>query len=172
MRLNLLALTILMIPATACAGASADRRAYILAHPHGWLELTIFDSRVPDIPVRNAEDEWKKPVSCGVYVSVDSEPLLRDFAYPDGDTAPYVVDTGFRFPVPVGDSDIELRYEGCRVENDEEISIGVATDLRIEEDQVHELDFDGSSLSVMAPVPNEVITLEDVYDAVISGGSK
>ena len=169
MKFKLIALAVLIIPATACAGASVDRRAYILAHPHGWVELTILDSQVPDILPRSDEAEWEKPETCSVYVHVNSEPLLRDSAYPDGDAAPYVVDTGFRFPAPVGDSDIDLRYLGCRVEDEERITVESSTQLRIEEDQVHELRFDGSSLSVMAPVPNQVITLEDVYEAVTGG---
>jgi hypothetical protein len=167
-KLDLLALAVLIIPATACAGASVDRRAYILAHPHGWVELTILDSQVPDT-LSQSDEEWERPGSCSVYVSVNSEPLLRDYGYPDGSAAPYVVNTGFRFPAPVGDSDVELRYAGCRVEDEEKISVESSTGLRIEEDQVHELVFDGSSISVMAPVPNEVITLEDVYEAVTGG---
>lgn len=169
MKFKLFALAVLFIPSTACAGASVDRRAYILAHPHGWLELTIFDSQVPDMLQRGDEKVWEKPESCSVHVSINSEPLLRDSAYPDGDTAPYVVDTGFRFPAPVGDSHVALSYTGCRVEDEEKISVESNTRLHIQQEQVHELRFDGSSVSVMPPVPNEVISLEDVYEAVTGG---
>jgi hypothetical protein len=172
MKIKLLALAILFIPATACAGASVDRRAYILAHPHGWVELTIFDSQVPDIPPRRDDGEWGKLGDCSVHVYINSEPLLRDSAYPDGEAAPYVVDTGFRFPAPVGDSDVGLNYVGCRVEDEEKATVDSSTTLRIEEDQMHELRFDGSSLSALAPVPNEVITLEDVYEAVTGSANK
>ena len=117
-----------------CATASSDdRRAYILAHPHGWVEVTISDSKIPDVPPgEDAQDPWVRPYSCGVSVSLNEEPILREAAYPSGDAAPYSASTGFRFPAPVGDTELELSYRRCRVEEGVIVPIEMITTLVID----------------------------------------
>ena len=46
------------------------------------------------------------------------------------------------------------------------MSLELSADLLIEEGQTHEVVFDGAELAVRAPYPNEVVTLEDIYEAI------
>ena len=80
-----------------CATASSeDRRAYILAHPHGWVEITIADPHVPDVPLStDADSPWRRPSSCGVAVVLNDEPILYESAYPSGEAAPRASSIGF-----------------------------------------------------------------------------
>jgi len=151
-----------------CATASSeDRRAYILAHPHGWVEITIADPHVPDVPAdEDSDDPWQKPTSCGATVELDEEPFLYGAAYPSGDAAPYSAKTGFRFPAPVGATELRFAYSRCRLTDGETATLGLSAVFVIEEGQTHEVVFDGTQLSVRAPHPNEVVTLEDVYEAI------
>ena len=43
----------LAIGAVACAAVidQTERRDYILAHPHGWIELTVADESIPMVPL-------------------------------------------------------------------------------------------------------------------------
>jgi hypothetical protein len=152
----------------SCATASSeDRRAYILAHPHGWVEITISDPYVPDVPPpEDSDDSWHRPSSCGVSVKLNDEPILYESAYPSGDSAPYSTRTGFRFPAPVGATDLRFSYSRCRVADRQSVSLELSAVLFIEENQNHEVVFDGAGLEVRAPHPNEVVTLEDIYEAI------
>ena len=151
---------------SGCATAfSEDRKAYILAHPHGWVEVTVSDLKIPDVPQdEESKDIWVRPYSCGVSVSINEEPILRDAAYPSGEVAPYAVSTGFRFPAPVGGAELEFSYSRCRIEDDEIVSIELTASFPIEEGDIHEIVFDGISLEIQEPRPNDVVTLEDVYE--------
>jgi hypothetical protein len=151
-----------------CATASSeDRRAYILAHPHGWVEITISDPYVPDVPpAEDSDDPWQRPPSCGVSVELNDEPILYDSAYPSGESAPYSTSTGFRFPAPVGPTDLRFSYSRCRVADGERVSLELTASLFIDESQTHEVVFDGTELAVRAPHPNEVVTLQDIYEAI------
>jgi len=156
----------LLLPGCATA-SSGDRRAYILAHPHGWVEITISDLEIPDVPpAEDSDDPWQPPSSCGVSVELNDEPILYESAYPSGEMAPYSARTGFRFPAPVGPTQVKFSYSRCRVANDETVSLELSAVLLIEEDQIHEVVFDGAELAVRAPHPNEVVTLEDIYEAI------
>jgi hypothetical protein len=151
-----------------CATASSeDRRAYILAHPHGWVEITISDPYVPDVPpAEDSDDPWQRPRSCGVSVELNEEPILYESAYPSGEAAPYATTTGFRFPAPVGPTELRFSYSGCRLADGKRASLELSAAFSIQEQQTHELVFDGAELSVRAPRPNEVVTLEDIYEAI------
>jgi hypothetical protein len=156
----------MLLPGCATA-SSEDRRAYILAHPHGWVEITISDPYVPDVPSSEEPDgPWQRPFSCGVSVKLNDEPILYGSAYPSGESAPYSTSTGFRFPAPVGATDLRFSYSRCRMADEETVSIELPAVLFIEEDQTHEVVFDGAELAVRAPHPNEVVTLEDIYEAI------
>ena len=151
-----------------CATASSeDRRAYILAHPHGWVEITVSDPYVPDVPpAEDSEEPWQRPSSCSVSVKLNDEPLLYGSAYPSGELAPYSASTGFRFPAPVGATELRFSYGRCRLADGEIAAIELSAVLLLEEGQTHEVVFDGEELAVRAPHPNEVVTLEDIYEAI------
>jgi hypothetical protein len=107
-----------------CATASSeDRRAYILAHPHGWVEITIPDPYVPDVPpAQDSDDPWQRPSSCGVSVELNDEPVLYESAYPSGESAPYSASIGFRFPAPVGATELRFSYRHLRGDYRQEIA--------------------------------------------------
>jgi hypothetical protein len=148
--------------AAACASTLQERRDYILAHPHGWVELSLDDRAVPALPASEEEpDRLVRPESCSVTVSLDREPFVYGQAYPTGDAAPYAAKTGFRFPAPVGPARITVVYAGCdREAATAELYIGV------EDQRVVEVHFDGEALAADPPRENPVVTLEDVYEAV------
>ena len=159
---------VLWLALPGCATASSqDRRAYILAHPHGWVEITISDAYIPDVPPsEDSDDPWSRPFSCGVSVRLNEEPMLRDSAYPSGESAPYSARTGFRFPAPIGATALEFSYSRCRVSGDEVVELELQAILLVEENKTHEIVFNGEELAVRDPRPNEVVTLEDVYEAI------
>ena len=166
-------LLVLGVLLPSCATASSeDRRAYILAHPHGWVEITISDEEVPDVPPSDeSDDAWRRPTSCQLSVELNEEPFLYGSAYPSGDAAPYSARTGFRFPAPVGETVLRFSYRGCRVAGGETVSVDLPALFVVEEDRTHEVVFDGVNLAVRASRPNQVVTLEDVYEAITGSRS-
>ena len=171
-RARVLALLPLVLPCCATA-ASEDRRAYILAHPHGWIELTIADRSVPPIPVDSEPkdgkaDLWVIPPHCDVEVHVNGEPFISDRAYPapDGDEPLARVDTGFRIPAAVGAARVHLVYNHCRIEGEETKGVSLDAEIVVQENTTHEILFNGEALYAEPPRPNNVVTLEDVYEAI------
>src|SRR5688572_6221774 len=99
--------------AAACASTIQERRDHILAHPHGWVELSLDDRAVPPVPASEEDpDRLVRPDSCSVKVLLDREPFVYGDAYPTGDAAPYAAKTGFRFPAPVGSALVGVEYRG------------------------------------------------------------
>jgi len=157
---------LLLLPGCATA-APEERTAYVLARPHAWVELTIADPIVPDVPpADDSEDPWRRPQSCSVSVEIDGEPWFRGSGYPQGETSPYVVETGFRFPVPVGTTSLTMTYGGCRVAGRELQSLSFVAEITAVETLAYEVVFDGSRLVSQPPRANTNVTLEDIYEAV------
>jgi hypothetical protein len=154
----------------SCARAiSQERRDYILAHPHGWVELSFNDYQIPSIPVQEKKKTvFLKPEQCRVTVEIDDEPYFSDSVYPFGEVEPYRVESGFRFPAPVGLTSLRFFYSGCDVGEKEEESGSVEqlVEITVQENMVHNLAFDGTSLTTSEVTPNKAVTLEDIYDAV------
>lgn len=164
----LAALAALVAGLPGCStAATEERRAYVLARPHAWVELTIADAQIPDLPKSSdSEAPWERPESCSVSVALDGEPWMSGRLFPQGERAPYSANSGFRFPVPVGQSDLRISYGGCRVAGREPISVQVQTRVVAEEALVYELVFDGTRLDPLPVRPDSVVSLEDVYEAV------
>lgn len=165
-------LFLVLFSITACAATLAvERRDYILAHPHGWVEVSIADKNIPLVPNLDEESKkergaWVKPERCLARIQVNEEDFVYDSVYPLGATPPFEVTSGFRFPVPVGAAALKLTYGGCRVENEKEKNVEVAVLIGVEENMTLEAHFDGTQLTFDAPRPNRVVTLEDVYEAL------
>lgn len=159
----------------SCARAiSQERRDYILAHPHGWVELSFNDYQIPSIPVKEKKKTvFVKPEQCRVTVEIDDEPYLSDSVYPFGEVEPFRVESGFRFPAPVGLTSLRLTYSGCDVgEKEEETgSVEQLVEINVQENMVQNLGFDGSAITTGEVTPNKAVTLEDIYDAVIGKNS-
>ena len=152
---------------TACAQTSQERRDYILAHPHGWVEVTPEDRAIPQVP-SNDEDHpgLVKPVSCSLHVELDGEPFVYGSVYPTGERPPYGAKSGFRFPAPIGSTQLLVSYSGCDLEGDKRATVEAAAPIVVETSRVTEVEFDGMRLAALATRPDSVITLDDVYRAV------
>jgi hypothetical protein len=162
------------VAALACASSlPIERRDYILAHPHGWVEVKIDDRNVPLIPETETKDgkevvkDWVKPTSCSVSIAVDGEDYVDGIqVFPQGDRAPFRADSGIRFPVLAGTPVVKLRWYGCRVKGEETTEVEQEIFAAVERDRVTDISFDGAQLSSAAPRADTVVTLDDVYEAV------
>lgn len=157
----------ILVAAVACASTLQERRDYILAHPHGWVELSLADRGVPQVPESEDEpDTLVRPDSCSVEVLLDREPFVYGSAYPVGDTPPYSAVTGFRFPAPVGPALLAVRYRGCDVADGKASAASAELYIGVEEGRVVEVHFDGAALAADPPRDDTVVTLDDIYQAV------
>jgi hypothetical protein len=152
----------------ACASVQVERRDYILAHPHGWVEVTIEDLAVPLVPPDEDSEskEWTAPYACGVEIHLDREPFVDAWAYPTGEVAPFAVRTGFRFPAPLGTQTLRVAYGSCRIEAGVPATVDLELPIQVEEGRVSEVRFDGSRLTALPIRDDAVVTLEDIYEAV------
>lgn len=158
--------------AVACASTSIERRDYILAHPHGWVEVSLDDRAVPAVPESEEKpDSLVRPSSCSVEVLLDREPFVSGSVYPVGDTPPFVTESGFRFPAPLGPALVSVEYWGCDIEGSERATVTAQLYVAVEENRVVEIHFDGTALRADPPREDTVVTLDDVYEAV-TGGKK
>jgi hypothetical protein len=166
----------LLIATAALACASSlpiERRDYVLAHPHGWVEIAIDDRGVPLVPETENRDgktvvmDWVKPEICYASVRVDGEDYVDSTqVFPQGDRAPFRADSGIRFPVLVGMPVLKLRWSGCRVKGEETESVEQEIFIAVERDLVTDVQFDGTQLSTAAPRADTVVSLDDVYEAI------
>ena len=153
----------LFIISCATAGVSESRLAYITSREHGWIELSVQDSAIPPRPPEENETEYVPgPPFCYITAKLNNEEFIREEVYPFGDQPPYKLDTGFRFPVPVGEFRIDVIYMGCKVVENEETIIEYTAYANIGKDIVTPIQFDGEFLSVGTPFKNTVITLKDI----------
>jgi len=151
----------------ACASTIEERRDYILAHPHGWVEVSVEDQAVPQVP--SSEDrpsDLVRPESCSIEVHLDRESFVYGHAYPTGDSPPYSVKTGFRFAAPVGALQLLITYSGCDFEAGKASSASAGLSIAVEEDRVTEVHFDGVQPAAEPSRENSVVTLDDIYEAV------
>ena len=97
----------------------------------------------------------------------------RDYilAHPHGEELPYAVDSGFRFPVPVGDVELYVSYSGCDIEEGKPANRETGIVVNIEEGTALEVAFDGQSLVAGVASPDTKVTLEDIYEAVTGSRS-
>ena len=162
------------VAAVACASSlPIERRDYVLAHPHGWVEVKIDDRAVPLIPRVEHEGgesvvkDWVKPSMCFASIEIDGEEYVDSTqVFPQGERAPFRADTGIRFPVPVGMPVLRLTWSNCRVKGDDTESVEQAIFIAVERDRVTDVRFDGTTLSTAVPREDTVVTLDDVYEAV------
>lgn len=162
------------LAALACASSlPIERRDYILAHPHGWVEVKIDDRAVPLVPEFETKDgkqvvsDWVKPTYCTVSVDIAGEEYVSSVqVFPQGDRAPFRADSGIRFPVLLGTPILKLSWRGCRVKGEKNDTVVQEIFIAVERDRVTEVQFDGATLSTSAPRADTVVTLDDLYEAV------
>jgi hypothetical protein len=155
------------------ANISDDRKAYILSQPHGWIEIELTDNNIPST-IKPAEltaeesSEWKpSPPSCFLLVRLNNEKFLYEDIFAFGASPPYMVETGFRFPAPIGAFKLEIYYGGCDVEvkdgKPKQSSHKLISDIEVMEDWVTTVFTDGDAITIDPPRANTVITIDDVY---------
>jgi len=146
---------------SACASTSIERREYILAHPHGWVEVSVADAAIPQVPKSEDDATLVRPESCSIAIKLDGEPFVYGSSYPTGDSPPYAADTGFRFPAPAGRTELVIEYSGC-----DAAMVQTGQEIAVELDRVSEVRFDGTALTPLPVRDDSVVTLDDVYRAV------
>ncbi|HEY9102221.1 hypothetical protein [Chitinimonas sp.] len=130
-----LASTCLLIVLSGCGQAevSDQRRDFIDARDHGWLDLQV------NLPANRLNEEAAKQ-GCELTTSVDGEQFVREHLYPQSEAQPKV-ETGFRFSVPAGNHEIALKLEHCQAEPQ---TFSLTTKLK--KDHLLALNFDGEQL--------------------------
>jgi hypothetical protein len=96
-------------------------------------------------------------------VSLNNESFISESIFPFGDEAPYIVETGFRFPAPIGDFKITITYSGCDLKEGKETSISYSSFISVFENMVTPLLFNGEALAIGESENNNIVTLEDIY---------
>jgi hypothetical protein len=100
------------------------------------------------------------PESCTVRIELNDEPFLDVSVYPSGSAEPYRIDSGFRFPAPIGLFSARLAYSRCR--GTAEADRDVAFYLTVATNQVTSITFDGDSVDARAPSPDSGVTLQSL----------
>jgi hypothetical protein len=175
---NILICLLMLISLLGCAknvvaNISEDRKAYILSQPHGWIEIELVDDNIPsaikpaELPAEDAA-QWKpSPPSCFILVRLNNEKFLYEEIFPFGASPPYIVETGFRFPAPVGAFELEIYYGGCDVELKDgepiQSSQKLFSEIEVDEGWVTTVFTSGDSITIDPPRANTVITLDDVF---------
>ena len=144
---------------------SQDRRDYILAHPHGWVEVQVTDQHVPLArPTKEDPNPTHPPTYCNVKATIDGEPFLNEQVYPFGTVEPFQVDTGFRFPVPIGAAQLLLTYLGCDALPDKAPPVQTTLPVVVYEEMVTPVQFDGTTTMAGKIYENTVVTLDKIYE--------
>jgi len=155
------------LPTYGAAGRLARIVLGLLSRPHGWVELSIADDRIPEVPEGDeTPNVFVRPPECYVSVRLEGEPYASIAVFPTGDRAPFAVKSGMRFPAPVGPARVEVSYRGCDVDAGEAATRGASIAIAVAESRVTEIAFDGDALVASAPRNDTVVTLDDVYEAV------
>jgi len=153
----------LLVMAGCATALSEHRESYILAQPHGWIEISIADQSIPMLPLEGGGKGGQRPEVCTIRLIRDHEPFLEESVFPSGDTAPFHVASGFRFPIPLGSSMLRINYSGCRVSNGKVTQSNASVEVTVKQDMVTAITFDGINATATAPQEDKAITLERVY---------
>ena len=146
-------------------GISPARQEYILAKPHGWIELEVADHQIPaDPPGKDEKDYVPRPPECRVRLKIDREIFLYDWIFPIGAAPPYTVETGFRLAVPAGPGKLNVEYRYCDILEGKLTTLYFQADIDIVEGFVVPVYLDGSVMTIGAMTENETVTLEEIND--------
>lgn len=142
---------VLLLTLSACGRAeiSEERKAYILANEHGWVELSV------DIPPSRIALDGN-PANCLLEASINGERFLSEPLFPQGNDKKSIR-TGFLFAAPAAQSEVVLTYSGCQ-QAPSQIS-GV---VPLSKDNLIRLRFDGATLAASVPTPFKPVELADL----------
>ncbi|MFB9245659.1 hypothetical protein IV454_27140 [Massilia antarctica] len=140
-------LAVLLSTAACHAKEMPDsRRDYLLAHEHGWIDLTV---KAP-----SGAAGIKAGESCDIALLVNGEMLLvesADLAAADSAGMP----VGYRFVAPAGKLQAELHIGRCVKDE-----LVVKVPLQLDKDHLLALAFDGAAATAGAATPFEPASLE------------
>ncbi len=157
---------ILSIP--NCAGAITEaRRSFILAHPHGWIEISVKDRHVPAKPLEDDRTEIV-PLVCVIEAFMNNERYLSEYIKAFGDAPPYSIDIGYRFPAPVGYKTLNLTYSNCRVdeETNKVIRSSYPIEIEIKENFMTPIEFDGERAIINDHRTNDEPSLKSINETL------
>ncbi|MDM5177543.1 hypothetical protein PO883_10105 [Massilia sp. DJPM01] len=140
-------LAVLLSTAACNAKEMPDaRRDYLLAHEHGWIDLTV---KAPA-----GTPGFKPGERCSVGLMINGEMLLFETAnLAEADSAGMPV--GYRFVAPAGKLQAELHIGECIKE-----ALVVKVPLQLDKDHLLALAFDGTAAKAGAATPFEPASLE------------
>lgn len=164
---RIILILLIIFPAASCAKSiPIERRDYILSKPHGWIILTIIDTSIPNVKVINDNNfSFEKPTYCTISVKVNGEKFIILDVFPDGPAAPYSVNSGFRFPVPVGEQNLAISYSGCRIdEKSETKDLESITVIKIDDNMDYEFHLEHDSFIFEQEKQSEEVTLKQLFD--------
>lgn len=148
------ALLAVMFSSAGCKAQMSDaRRDHVLAGDHGWVDLTL--KAAPGAP---AFDPKKQ---CQVAFWADGEQILletADLAKAAQNPNP----VGYRFVVPSGKLQAELRLDGCVTKE-----LTLSLPLELAKDHLAQLAFDGSKLVLEGTAPYEPTSLDWVRGEIL-----
>jgi hypothetical protein len=140
-------LLLLLLSGCGRADISDERKNYILANEHAWVELSV------DIAPQSIEQTSS---NCILEVTVNGERFLSEPLFPSG-AIEKSIKTGFLFAAPAAKSEVTLNYSQCQKQPK---VAAVSLDLPV--DTLAKLKFDGTSISATAPVAYKPVTLSEV----------
>ncbi len=120
------------------------------------------DAAIPPAPPREGDVSVLRSPESRITVKIDNEWFVSEPVYPLGDNPPFSVNTGFRFPAPVGQRRVKVVYGGCDGQRDEEGSVSAESIVAVEKGFVTPMHFDGISLVVDGLRKDNVVTLQDI----------
>jgi hypothetical protein len=160
MRLRARSLLLLSLLAfAACTKASDARRDYLLARPHGWIDLTLHAPAPAAAASAAAGKEPAASSDCRIAFAVNGETLLEesgDLASADAAKNPL----GYRVVAPAGSLDGELEITGCVPRWRQ------ALPITLDKDHLARLEFDGRHLAVASTEAYAPVTLDAVHGDV------
>jgi hypothetical protein len=151
-RLTKSLLVLTLLAAAGCTKADDARRDHLLAGPHGWIDITL---KAPPAAKAAASAPAGAP-SCRMGLQVNGETRLDEVGdLVQADAAENSL--GYRFVVPAGKLDTELRISNC-VKDELRLPLPVA----LADNQLALLEFDGQTLALKSTGTYEPATLDAV----------
>lgn len=123
-----------------------SRRDYLLAHEHGWIDLTV---KAPA-----GTPGYKPDVPCSIGLRINGDLMLLESAHLAGAGDAEIL-VGFRFVAPAGKLEAALHLHDCIKD---ELVLKLA--LPLAKDHLVELAFDGTALKAGEASPFEPTSLE------------
>lgn len=129
------------------------RRDYLLAHAHGWIDLTV---KAPA-----GAPGYKAGEACSMGLSINGDMLLLESAHL-AEAGNAGIPVGFRFVAPAGKLDAALHLHGCIKD-----ALVLKLPLQLDQDHLVELAFDGAALTAGQPRPFALTSLDWVRTEIL-----